>query len=151
VRKRAIHPPRPHPWLAVLLLVALVTRALVPVGYMPAPGGGAMLCPAYAPVIAQSSGSRPTQDSFSADMPGMDMRGMDMSGHSGHGGVPSGHDGTAMCPFATAAASVAITHAPLLLAAYTTESFSPETYLEQPVPRTRNPPTRLPRGPPVVA
>ncbi len=49
-------------WFAALLFAALFSRALIPVGFMPGPGG-VVLCSGYAPV------------SSLPDMPGMDMSG----------------------------------------------------------------------------
>ena len=157
VRNRALHSGwcGRCPWLALLLLVALTTRALVPVGYMPGPGG-VMLCPAYAPVptTALNSSDKPSDsgaDRPDMEMSGMDMpmAGMDMPVHSGHGKKPSQHDG-APCPFSAAASTVAITHTPLLLARFHGSSISPQPFIEQSVPRSTTPLTRLPRGPPIV-
>jgi hypothetical protein len=135
---------RRRPWLTVLLLVALVSRALVPQGFMPG-HGGLILCAGYAPVLNAEPPDRAVS--------GRDMAGMDMNVHDhghGSGGVPHSHDdaGTGTCPFAAAASVMAPVHAvPALLiwqVTSTITSFPPE----KPLPRGTIVPTRLPRGPP---
>jgi hypothetical protein len=125
-------------WLAsrcftALLFAALLSRALIPVGFMPG-AGGIVLCSGYAPVAA---------------MPGMDMPGMDMSGNADPGtGAPSPHHGTELCPFAAVATVMAAGHAPTLTALTV---FVPSVLVfppEQSIPRGTIVPTRLPRGPP---
>lgn len=118
---------------------------------MPAPGGGVMLCPAYAPVPTRTFEPGAIHDGSAADLLGMAMSGMDMSDHPGHGGEPSRQDGVAVCPFGAAASIIAITHAPPLLAVYVSTPFSPQPFLEQSLPRKTIPTTRLPRGPPVAS
>jgi hypothetical protein len=156
VRNRAFSSGRkPNAWFAVLLLAALIARALVPLGYMPGPGG-VMLCPAYAPLAAHilgSGGARDESDSPGMDRSGIDMSmgAMDMSAHSGHGRSPSQHDGVAACPFGAAASIVAITHTPLLLGLPAGVSISPQPHIEQFLPRDTTPLARLPRGPPTAS
>jgi hypothetical protein len=148
---------KPNPWFAVLLLAALIARALVPLGYMPGPGG-VMLCPAYAPLAAHIPNSGEARHESDMDSPGMDLPGMDMSmgsmdmsEHSGHGRSPSPHDGVAVCPFGAAASNVAITHTPLVLAVSAGASITPQPHTEQSAPRSTIPITRLPRGPPFAS
>jgi hypothetical protein len=129
-----------RPWFSAALLIALLFRALVPVGYMPGIGSdgtfAVMLCPGYAPVPAAMSGV--------ADMP--DMAGMPgIAQHSGHGQ----HESQDNCPYAGAATGLALVR------------LAPATLLPQPsllsvvfppernIPRGTIVPTRLPRGPPV--
>jgi len=131
-----------NPWLATLLLVALATRLLVPMGYMPGQGG-LMLCPGYAPLASTHGAQR-------HDMPGMDTS-IDMSDGAmpmTQGGKAPSHDGMVLCLFAAAAAALASFHAP------TVTAFAPAVPVEIPllaqafIPATQVAPTRLPRGPP---
>jgi hypothetical protein len=110
-----------------LLFAALLTRTLIPVGFMPGPGG-IILCSGYGPV------------------PVMDMPGMDMSGSP-----PQRHDGTEFCPY-TAVASVMAAGQAAPLAAFTL--FVPSIIVfppEKSLPRGTIVPTSLPRGPPPTA
>lgn len=121
-----------------MLFTALFARALVPVGFMPGPGG-IVLCSGYAPV----------PDMSGMAMPGMDMPGMDMSGNSDQGaGGPSQRHGMEFCPYAAVASVMAAGHAappavstPLIPSVIL---FPPE----QSLPRGTIVPTALPRGPP---
>lgn len=84
-----------RPWLSVVLLAAFFGHGLIPAGFMPGPGG-LMLCPGY----VRASG-----------MAGMDMPGMGSSipAHHGGDGPHSPSRATfALCPFAAAAALVAM-------------------------------------------
>jgi hypothetical protein len=128
-------------WLAsrcftALLFAALLSRALIPVGFMPG-AGGIVLCSGYAPVAA---------------MPGMDMPGMDMSGNADHGaGGPSQRHGIEFCPFSAVASVMAAGHAPALTALML---FVPAVIVFPPqksIPRGTIVPTSLPRGPPASA
>jgi hypothetical protein len=143
-----------NPLLAALLLVAFGSRALVPAGFMPGPGG-LMLCPGHTPVAA-SSDSHPMQH----DMSGMDMAGMDMTavptahhtGHGGDSGSDGSHEGMTLCPFAAAAgalASVPTAHASVIHVEVvsTTVDIPPQPAFV----RSTIVPTRLPRGPPAAA
>ena len=148
---------KPNPWFAVLLLAALLARALVPLGYMPGPGG-VMLCPAYGPLAAHIHNLGEARDESGMDSPGMNMPGMDMSmgsmdmsQHSGHGRSPSPHDGVAECPFGAAASNVAITHTSPVLAVSAGVSIAPQSHTEQSAPHSTIPITRLPRGPPFAS
>jgi hypothetical protein len=125
-------------WLAsrcftALLFAALLSRALIPVGFMPG-AGGIVLCSGYAPVAA---------------MPGMDMPGMDMSGNADQGaGGPSQRHGIEFCPFSAVASVMAAGHAPALAAL---ARFVPTVIVFPPqksIPRGTIVPTSLPRGPP---
>ena len=129
-----------------MLFTALLSRALVPVGYMPG-AGGIVLCSGYAPVLTAVQGPEAV-----GGMPGMLMPGMDMSGedHQGAGG-PSPRHGVEFCPYTAVAAVMAAGHASLLNA-FTL--FVPSAVVfppEQSVPRGTIVPTRLPRGPPASA
>ena len=78
-----------------LALAAMLLRALLPVGWMPAEGirDGSWL--------SICDGIRHDASHVMPDMPGMDaMPGMAMPAHKHHGGAPSIHD---ICPFAAAA------------------------------------------------
>lgn len=125
-----------RPWFTALLFAALLARALIPVGFMPGPGG-VVLCSGYAPVPA---------------MPGMDMPGMDMSGMPDHAaGGPSQRRGMEVCPFSAVATVMAAGHAPTLSAL---ALFVPSVIVlppERSIPRGTIVPTSLPRGPPASA
>jgi hypothetical protein len=120
-----------------LLFTALLSRALIPVGFMPG-AGGIVLCSGYGPVAA---------------MPGMSMPGMDMSGRMDHAGAggPSQPHGTELCPFAAGGSAMAVEPAPPLTAftllVVTFLVFPPE----KSIPRGTIVPTTLPRGPPRFA
>src|ERR1017187_8476660 len=110
-----------QPWFSALLLITLLSRALVPIGYMPGIGSDraftVMLCPGYAPVPAQPqhNDSADTSDAAPmADMSGMsamagmpDMAGMSgMAQHNGHGQ----HDSPSNSSYAGAATGMALVH-----------------------------------------
>ena len=144
-----------NPFLAALLLAAFCSRALVPAGFMPGPGG-LILCQGFTP--APTTLSQPvSHDMPTVDMTGMDMAGMDMAGMAHHGGQPShgggsqGHDGASVCPFAAAATSMASGHAFVYTVAIASESDSVRIPEQPFVPRGTIVPTRLPRGPPALA
>jgi hypothetical protein len=121
-----------------LLFAALLSRALIPLGFMPGPGG-IVLCSGYAPV--------PT-------MPGMDMPGMDMSGNADHADAtaPSQrHEGVGICLFSAVARVMAVGHAPSLAAFPLFDSSATDFPPEKSMPRGRIVPTSLPRGPPATA
>jgi hypothetical protein len=142
-----------RPWFAAMLLAALLTRALVPVGFMP-DQGGFILCPSYAPVLARSV----IADS-SHDMAGMAMDGSATTasatpghaGHAGHSGSSPEHSHSGICRYSGSGAGLALTQAlgnPLLAHVTSTKlQFPPE----QTLPRGTIVPTRLPRGPPPLA
>jgi len=149
------------PWLQLLLVVALLGRALVPVGFMPG-AGGLVLCPAYGP--AQGAGghamghamAQPMAHSMAMDMPGHDMSAMDMGPAASKGGAHAGHQGMAhegSCAYATSASGSALS---------TVHSLPPVAYVpstpndvpapvERLIPRGTIVPTRLPRGPPALS
>ena len=137
-----------NPALAALLLVAFLSRALIPAGFMPG-AGGLVVCHGYTPAPGTMTAHR-----MSHDMAGMDMSGMDMSQHTGQpsktGGLPA-HEGSGVCSFAAAAATMASGHVAAL--ASVIHVVTPRIDLPpQPfVPRGTIVPTRLPRGPPVLA
>ncbi|MGH8208891.1 MAG: hypothetical protein ACREU6_04720 [Steroidobacteraceae bacterium] len=129
-----------RPWFSVLLLTALLSRALIPTGFMPGPGG-VMLCPGYAALPAMSAAAEPA----------MDMSGMDMgvpAQHSGGTHNSPDHAGMGVCPFAGLATLIAMVHAAPATSpsepVSTATIFPPEKFL----PRGTIVPTRLPRGPP---
>ena len=139
-----------NPLLAALLLAAFFSRALIPAGFMPGPGG-LILCSGFAPTPATAS------QAMNHDMPAMDMSGMDMAGmthpggHPAHGGGSQDHEGSSLCPFAAAATTMASGHTALLSVTVAIET-GPVLLPEQPfVPRGTLVPTRLPRGPPAFA
>jgi len=131
------------PWFAALLLTAFFCRALIPVGFMPGPGG-LVLCNGYTAVPMMGGVAEAAHD-----MPGMDMSAH--AKHPGQGGHSPGHESMGVCPYAAAASVLAITHAPapvaLLQIVSTTIVFPPEKSLS----RGTIVPTSLPRGPPSVA
>ena len=141
------------PWLQLLLVVALLGRALVPVGYMPG-AGGLVLCPAYGP--AQAAGGHAMAHSMAMDMPGHDMSAMDMGPAASKGGAHAGHQGMAhegSCAYATSASGSALSTVHSLPAV----AYVPNTPNDVPtpadrlIPRGTIVPTRLPRGPPALS
>ena len=144
-----------NPILAALLLVTFFTRALVPAGFMPGPGG-LMLCPAYGPstaaVHAAMGHDMPSMDMSDVDMSTMDMSGMLHTGsHRSHGGGPQDHEGSSACPFAAAVTAMASGHTSVYSVAIYCESRSVQLPEQRFVPRGTIVPTRLPRGPPSLA
>ena len=137
-----------RPWFTALLFAALLSRALIPLGFMPGPGG-IVLCSGYAPVPTMPYGSAADHG-----MPGMDMPGMDMSGNADHADAkaPSQrHEGVEICLFSAVARMMAVGHAPPL-AAFPLFDFSTTVFPpEKSIPRGRIVPTSLPRGPPATA
>ena len=138
--------------LSALLLVAFCTHALIPVGFMPGPGG-LIICHGYAAAPANSGPRSMTHGMSATDMAGMDMSGMDMSPVAGHspsrGGSPD-HDASSVCPFAAAATTLAGGHTVILLVIAISVT-GPIDLPPQPfVPRGTIVPTRLPRGPPLA-
>ena len=125
-----------RPWLALFLLGALFTRALIPVGYMPG-AGGLIICPGYAPLTAATAAH---------DMPGMDMSGSGLG--VDHSGKAPSHDSMGICPFAAAATVFAFLQAPTAVS--NTPLIQVEVKLTSKffISRSRIAPTRLPRGPP---
>ena len=144
-----------NPWLAALLLATFFSRALIPAGFMPGPGG-LILCNGFTP--ASHAVSQTMEHDMSAmDMSGMDMAGMDMSGTAHHGGHPShdggsqDHESSSLCPFAAAATTMATGHTAAFTVSAAVETGS-ILLPDQPfVPRGTIVPTRLPRGPPSLA
>lgn len=142
-----------NPWFAALLLTALFSRALIPAGFMPGPGG-LVICSGYTSV----QGAIATQDT-SHEMPAMEMAGMDMSkiglthqaGHPSKDGGQPDHEGSSLCPFAAAATSMASGYTPVLVAVVHTVVPRIDLPSQPFVPRGTIVPTRLPRGPPTVA
>jgi hypothetical protein len=141
-----------NPWLHLLLVVVLLGRALIPVGYMPGQGGLA-LCPAYGSGIDAGG-----HDMSGMDMSGMDMSGMDMSVHRAHMGHGGGHAGHGMghegsCAYATAAAASALAggQSPPPVAYVPNVPLAVTPPAERPVLRGTIVPTRLPRGPPALS
>jgi hypothetical protein len=143
-----------NPLLAALLLAAFFSRALIPAGFMPGPGG-LVLCNGFGPAPTTVSQAM-SHDMSTMDMSGMDMAGMDMpgmahaGGHPAHGGGSQDHEGSSLCPFAAAATTMASSHASLLSVTVAVDS-RPVLLPEQPfVPRGTIASTSLPRGPPLV-
>ena len=139
--------------LAALLLVAFFARALVPVGFMPGPGG-LILCHGYAPASGAVNQSM-IHDMSSMDVSGTDMAGMNMAGMAHHGGRSShsggrpDHEG-AVCPFAAAATAMASGHTAVLAVSVAVEAGSMQLPDQPVVPPGTIVPTRLPRGPPLA-
>ncbi len=142
-----------NPALAALLLVAFFSRALIPAGYMPGPGG-LIICHGGMPAPAAIASQGMSHDMSDMDMSGMDMSGMDMSQHADQqsktGSLPD-HEGSGFCPFAAAATPMASWHVVTLLSVI--DVITPRVNLPpQPfVPRGTIVPTSLPRGPPSLA
>ena len=132
-----------NPWLSVLLLATFFTRAFIPVGYMPGPGG-LMLCPGDAATATSTAMGHAAQD----HMPGMDMA--DRSTPMDQGGKAPSHDGMAMCPFAAAATAIALLHAPTVATFAAIVPFEIKARPEPFIPRTTVSLSRLPRGPPAL-
>ncbi len=147
-----------NPLLAALLLVAFCTRALIPAGFMPGPGG-LVICNGYAPARGDAT-SQPISHDTSAtgmaamDMAGIDMSGMDMSKHAGQnpndGGSPY-HMASNLCPFAAAATTMASSPTAVLVAVVHSVTHRIELPNQAIIPRDTVVPTRLPRGPPAQA
>lgn len=140
-----------NPWLQLLLVVVLLGRAMVPVGYMPGQGG-LELCPAYG-----ASTEMARSGMASMDMPGMDMPShaahmahLAHSAHMAHMGH-AGHAGSCAYATATAATALAGGHAPPAIAWL--PGMPPDVAIpaERPIPRGTIVPTRLPRGPPSLS
>jgi len=146
-----------RPCFSAVLLMALLCRALVPVGYMPGVGSDGvftiMLCSGYAPVLPHDDSAHPGEAASMAGVPDMsgmadipDMAAMpEMAQHSGHGQ----HEVQGNCPYAGATTGMALVRlAPATLLPQPSLSsvvLPPERY----IPRGRIVPTRLPRGPPI--
>jgi hypothetical protein len=130
-----------HPLAATLLLVAFCTRALVPTGFMPGPGG-LIVCPGDLPGHAISH-------MMHHDMSAMDMSSMvvDADRHAHHD-TRSEHEGSTLCPFAAAAGTAANVHVLALTLAVSSESEPVRFPLHSYIPRGTIVPSLLPRGPP---
>ena len=88
------------------------------------------------------------------DMAGMDMGSMDMSPHAGipgQGGHAPDHESMGICPFAAAAATMAVLEVPSLSLHSPFVSTDIDLPPQRFIPRGTIVPTRLPRGPPVFA
>lgn len=139
-----------NPALVGLLLVGFLSRALIPVGFMPGPGG-LVVCDGF--IHASGAKATPTMEHDMSAM-GMDMSGMDMAhraGHSSKGGGSPEHEHSGICPFAAAATTMASSHAAVSIAVVPAVA----RHIDLPslpfVPRDTIVPTRLPRGPPSLA
>ncbi len=145
------------PWLAALLVVTFLARALIPAGFMPG-AGGLILCSGYASLAPGSSIDQRPSDQSATDMAGMDMSSMDMSGmampghstNSSHGGNAPNHENTGICPFAAAASTIAVPHAISVAALAHLIPASIEFPPQKVIPRGTIVPTGLPRGPPAL-
>jgi hypothetical protein len=144
-----------NPLIAALLLVAFCARALVPVGFMPGPGG-LVICDGHAPAQgALASTVTRAMSSTDMDMPGMDMgvHAAQQGGHASNKGGAPAHEQSTPCVFAAAATTMATAHAyapgPVVTAHVVALRITLST---QPIaPRGTLVPTRLPRGPPDFA
>jgi hypothetical protein len=128
-----------NPWLAGLLLVMFVTRALIPIGYMPGPDG-LMLCPGYAPAVLASAANHHAMS---------DMDKSDAAKPMDHGGKAPAHD-MEMCPFAATVTAFALLHAPATTAFALVVQGEIKLGAQLFIRPARVPPTRLPRGPPAL-
>jgi hypothetical protein len=135
------------PFGVAAVILALLLRFAVPVGYMPAGDGtlGIMPCP--------SGGALPVA------MPGMDMPGMDMTAmaHGSHGSAdhhrqhdPAKHQGSTTCPFAAVSAPV-LPPNPVLLARVELPAFAEfrAPLVSRPAVPTLAAPPPPSRGPPL--
>jgi hypothetical protein len=119
------------PCFALLLAAAFVARALIPMGFMPAPQGLAMC----SSIVAGEPGASPVATLRSLPLPSPDA-----------GSAP--HDS---CPFALALGALADTTAtPTLQTAWQVDEWAAD--FKSPAPLTPGPSrTQLPRGPPAQA
>ncbi len=142
-----------NPALAALLLVAFFSRALIPAGFMPGPGG-LVICTGQTPARGVATTQSMSHDMSDMDMSDMDMSGMDLAHQTGHsskdGGSPD-HEGSSLCPFAAAAVTAVSGHLGTLVSV--SHVVTPRIdFPAQPfVPRGTIVPTSLPRGPPSLA
>ena len=140
-----------NPALATLLLLGFVSRALIPMGFMPGPGG-LVICTGYAAAVPSEATGATGHDMAAMEMAGMDMSGMEMAHGAGHakgdGSPERGHPG--MCPFAAAAATMASHQVAVTIAAVPAAVRQVALPVLPFVPRRTIVPTRLPRGPPLL-
>lgn len=126
------------PWRATLLFVTFFAHALIPTGFMPAPGG-LMLCSGHAPVTSGAATRGLPQLLSPMSAPGPSVPG-------DAGGANMG-----ICPFAAAATTMS---APQGVATVVFAHLV-STFIELPpgevIPRGTVVPTSLPRGPPSIA
>jgi hypothetical protein len=134
-----------HPLTAMLLLVAFCTRALIPAGFMPGPGG-LIVCPADLP--ARNAPHMMQHDMSTMDMSSMDMSGMAGAGQHAHHGNSPEHEASTLCPFAFAAGTVASIHVVALALIVSSNSEPVQFPLHSYIPRGTIVPSLLPRGPP---
>ena len=129
---------RNQPWLTTVLLVACVTRALIPLGFMPGPAG-IVICHGYGNQID----TRDLQLQLLADE--WSSSGVPDDPPNQHGN----HD-TPICPFAAAAGSIAVPP-PVLPGAQLSHLLAIGIPVPpgRAIPRTLKASSLLPRGPPV--
>jgi len=133
--------------------MAFCSRALIPAGFMPGPGG-LMICPSYASLPSAASTGSMSHDMPGMDMSAMDMVGMDMSHDSDQvpdDGGSSRHEGSPLCPFAAAAVPMASSLVTVILAVVHDVTLRIDLPYQAVIPRDAIAPTRLPRGPPSFA
>jgi hypothetical protein len=118
-----------NPLLAIVLLAALLSRALIPTGFMPG-AGKLVICHGMA-----AAGSTAATHGAAEPKP--------------PGGSPA-HDGSSGCPFAASATSIASGDT-ALAAPTVVASLTPALPADTFVPRAAVVATRLPRGPPLSA
>lgn len=131
-----------RPLLTALLLVAFGMRALVPAGFMPGPGG-LVICP------AGMAAAMPDSHGMSHHMAGMHEA--QHAGHAEDSRPSTTHSASEFCAFAAAAAVMAggYTCFTVAIVEHIDQRLDPSY---QPfVPRGTIVPTRLPRGPPLLA
>ena len=145
-----------NPALAALLLVGFLSRALIPVGFMPGPGG-LVICDGFIHAPGAKATDTRQHDMSAMEMADMDMAGMDMPGMDPHhtgpskgGGSPE-HEHSSICPFAAAATTMASSHAAVSIVVVPAVVRQVDIPSLPFVPRDTIVPTRLPRGPPSLA
>jgi hypothetical protein len=132
------------------VILALLLRFAIPVGYMPAGDGtlGIVPCPSGGPVPVAMPVSMAGMDM----MPGMDMASMAHGDHGtmDHGHEPAKHQESTTCPFAAVSAPV-LPPNPVLLARVDLPAFAelrPPVVRHLAVPTLAAPPPPS-RGPPI--
>jgi len=141
-----------NPVLAALLLVAFFSRALIPTGFMPGPGG-LTVCPSYGPAMGAAAMVGTSHGMPDTNMSAMDMPGMDMSHHtvqSPKGGGAPDHELSGFCPFAAAATTMVSGHVATQVTVAQVVTLHIDFPAQPFVPRGTIVPTSLPRGPPLV-
>jgi len=129
-----------HQWVISMLLVAVVARALIPAGFMPAAGFTYEICPDGFPAQLLHD-EHAAHHSHGAEH--------SENQHSGHGS----HEHAARaehCVFAAAAGAGPAPHAALLLAVVESQT-APQLYFSPAPPTLARHRVQQPRGPPLLS